>query len=73
MRDVTAHKLAEQIINLLKEYGELSSAEIAKMLGVNRRSVTAILARLRREGIVEYLGYCFGGNRCNTRWKLKMN
>jgi len=25
--------------------------------------VTAVLARLRREGVVEYLGYCFGGNR----------
>jgi len=73
MRDITTHKLAEQIINLLREYGELSSAEIAKLLGVNRRSVTAILARLRRGGVVDYLGYCFGGNRCNTRWRLKMN
>ncbi len=73
VRDLTSQRLVEQIINLLKEYGELSSADIAKMLGVNRRSVSAILARLRREGIVEYIGYCFGGNRCNTKWKLKMN
>ncbi|MCU7788155.1 MAG: helix-turn-helix domain-containing protein [Pyrobaculum sp.] len=73
MRDFATQRLAEQIINLLREYGELSSADIAKMLGVNRRTVAAVLARLRREGVVEYLGYCFGGNRCNTRWKLKMN
>jgi Mn-dependent DtxR family transcriptional regulator len=73
VRDFATQRLAEQIINLLREYGELSSADIAKMLGVNRRTVAAVLARLRREGVVEYLGYCFGGNRCNTRWKLKMN
>jgi Mn-dependent DtxR family transcriptional regulator len=73
VKNFATQRLAEQIINLLREYGELSSADIAKMLGVNRRSVAAILARLRREGIVEYLGYCFGGNRCNTKWKLKMN
>lgn len=66
-------RLVEQIIELLKRRGELSSADIAKELGVSRRTVTAVLARLRREGVVEYLGYCYGGNRCNTKWKLKMN
>lgn len=60
MRDITAHKLAEQIINLLREYGELSSAEIAKLLGVNRRSVAAILARLRREGLLSILATVSG-------------
>ncbi|ACB40919.1 helix-turn-helix domain-containing protein [Pyrobaculum neutrophilum] len=73
MRDITANKLVEQIINLLREYGELSSADIAKMLGVKRRSVTAVLAKMRREGLVEYLGYCFGGRRCDTKWRLRMN
>ncbi|ABP51907.1 MULTISPECIES: winged helix-turn-helix transcriptional regulator [Pyrobaculum] len=65
--------LAELIINLLRERGELTSKEIAEILGVKRSSVTAVLARLRREGVVEYLGFCFGGNRCNTKWRLKMN
>ncbi|MGK0550004.1 MAG: ArsR family transcriptional regulator [Pyrobaculum sp.] len=65
--------LAELIINLLRERGELTSKEIAEILGVKRSSVTAVLALLRREGVVEYLGFCFGGNRCNTKWRLKMN
>ncbi|NYR15596.1 winged helix-turn-helix transcriptional regulator [Pyrobaculum arsenaticum] len=65
--------LVELIINLLRERGELTSKEIAEILGVKRSSVTAVLARLRREGVVEYLGFCFGGNRCNTKWRLKMN
>lgn len=65
--------LAELIINLLRERGELTSKEIAEILGVKRSSVTAVLARLRREGVVEYLGFCFGGNKCNTKWRLKMN
>ncbi|AFA40528.1 MAG: winged helix-turn-helix transcriptional regulator [Pyrobaculum sp.] len=69
----TSRGLAELIINLLRERGELSSKEIAEILGVKRSSVTAVLARLRREGVVEYLGFCFGGNRCNTKWRLKMN
>ena len=73
MRDVESQRLAEEIIRLLREYGELSSADIAKMLGVNRRSVIAVLTRLKRKGVVEYLGFCYGGNRCNTRWKLKIN
>lgn len=72
MKESTS-KLVEQIIELLRRYGEMTSAEIARELGVNRRTVMAVLARLRREGVVEYLGYCFGGSRCNTRWKLKMN
>ncbi|MEM1597256.1 MAG: helix-turn-helix domain-containing protein [Pyrobaculum sp.] len=73
MRDVESQRLAEEIIRLLREYGELSSADIAKMLGVKRRSVIAVLTRLKRKGVVEYLGFCYGGNRCNTRWKLKIN
>ncbi|MEM4632962.1 MAG: HTH domain-containing protein [Pyrobaculum sp.] len=73
MKEGSTSRLVEQIIELLKRRGELSSADIAKELGVSRRTVTAVLARLRREGVVEYLGYCYGGNRCNTKWKLKMN
>ncbi|MEM0369621.1 MAG: HTH domain-containing protein [Pyrobaculum sp.] len=73
MKESSTSRLVEQIIELLKRRGELSSADIAKELGVSRRTVTAVLARLRREGVVEYLGYCYGGNRCNTKWKLKMN
>ncbi|MEM1663333.1 MAG: HTH domain-containing protein [Pyrobaculum sp.] len=73
MKENSTSRLVEQIIELLKRRGELSSADIAKELGVSRRTVTAVLARLRREGVVEYLGYCYGGNRCNTKWKLKMN
>ena len=73
MKESSTSRLVEQIIELLKRRGELSSADIAKELGVSRRTVTAVLARLKREGVVEYLGYCYGGNRCNTKWKLKMN
>ena len=52
MRDVESQRLAEEIIRLLREYGELSSADIAKMLGVKRRSVIAVLTRLKRKGVV---------------------
>ncbi|MEM4776531.1 MAG: HTH domain-containing protein, partial [Pyrobaculum sp.] len=46
MKESSTSRLVEQIIELLKRRGELSSADIAKELGVSRRTVTAVLARL---------------------------
>jgi len=65
--------IAEAIIKLLQERGELSSADIARILGIKRHTVTAVLTRLRKGGVVEYIGQCYGGRRCNTKWKLKIN
>lgn len=50
------HDTSDQIVMLLLEEGEMTSAELADATGLTRRTVTNRLARLMTQGVVQRIG-----------------
>ncbi|MEX2218755.1 MAG: manganese-binding transcriptional regulator MntR [Phycisphaerales bacterium] len=52
-RDETAEDYVEAVAQLIAERGEARVRDLARMMGVSHVTVTRIMARLAREGLVE--------------------
>ena len=56
-RTATAEDYVELIADLLREEGEARAVELARRMGVSQATVTATVARLQRDGLVETKPY----------------
>jgi DtxR family transcriptional regulator, manganese transport regulator len=56
-RDETAEDYVEAIMQLMETRGEARVRDLSKMMGVSHVTVTRIVARLAREGLVESQPY----------------
>lgn len=54
--DAKKRERKEKTLELLKERGELSNADIREALGISERSVVRYMDELEREGKVEQMG-----------------
>ena len=56
-RTATAQDYVELIADLLREEGEARAVELARRMGISQATVTATVARLQRDGLIETKPY----------------
>ncbi len=58
----SSQKNSQKIVNLINERPEITTAEMAKIIGITRRSIVNITNRLQEEGIIRRVGPDKGGH-----------
>ena len=58
----SSQKNSQKIVDLIKERSEITTAEMAEIIGITRRSIVNITNRLQEEGIIRRVGPDKGGH-----------
>ncbi len=58
----SSQKNSQKIVNLIKERPEITTAEMAEIIGITRRSIVNITNRLQEDGVIRRVGPDKGGH-----------
>ena len=67
MREVTVSRdkneeSSQKIIGLIKENSEITTSEMAEVIGISRRAIVKLTNKLQSEGVIRHVGPDKGGH-----------